>query len=110
MAIKRLYVHRDRLDETVDALADRLAERGGRRRPGRRGDHGPGAHGRARATGWRRLVAEAAAAGARRAPAGPRADEDEASGGYFVSPALVVAPAADARASCARSSSPRPCP
>ena len=25
MAIKRLYVHRDRMDETVDALADRLA-------------------------------------------------------------------------------------
>ena len=25
MAIKRLYVHRDRLDETVAALADRLA-------------------------------------------------------------------------------------
>ena len=30
MAVKRLYVHRDRLAETVDALADRLARRGGR--------------------------------------------------------------------------------
>ena len=45
MAIKRLYVHRDRMDETVDALADRLSARGRRRRPGRRGDDGARAHG-----------------------------------------------------------------
>ena len=94
MAIKRLYVHRDRMDETVDALADRLGHRGGGRRPGRGGDHGPGAHGRARATGWRPCSPRRPRRGAAVLRPGRVRAEDAAAGGYFVSPALVVAPPA----------------
>ena len=94
MAIKRLYVHRDRLDETVDALAGRLATE-------TVGDgladgvtmgpvHTASARDRVEA-----LLSEAAAAGAVLVRPGRMRPEDEGSGGYFVSPALVVAPPAD---------------
>jgi acyl-CoA reductase-like NAD-dependent aldehyde dehydrogenase len=94
MAIKRLYVHRDRLDETVEALAGRLATE-------TVGDgladgvtmgpvHTAAARSRAEA-----LVSEAAAAGAMLVRPGRMRPEDEGSEGYFVSPALVVAPPAD---------------
>ena len=55
------------------------------------------------------MVAEADAAGAAVLRPGRIRAEDEGSGGYFVSPALVVAPDRRRRASCARSSSPPPC-
>ena len=96
MAIKRLYVHRDRLDETVDALADRLSSEvvgDGLAEGVTMGPvHTAGARDRVEA-----MLAEAAAAGVSRAAAGPGAGEDEGSGGYFVSPALVVAPDGGAR-------------
>ncbi len=95
MAIKRLYVHRDRLDETVDALAGRLATE-------LVGDGladgvtmGP-VHTAAARDRVDALVSEAAAAGAVLVRPGRMRPEDEGSGGYFVSPALVVAPPSDA--------------
>ena len=95
MAVKRLYVHRDRLDETVDALAGRLATE-------TVGDglaagvtmgpvHTASARERVEA-----MVSEAAASGAAVLRPGRVRDEDVGSGGYFVSPALVVAPSRDA--------------
>ncbi|HEX4433511.1 MAG TPA: aldehyde dehydrogenase family protein [Acidimicrobiales bacterium] len=94
MAVKRLYVHRDRLDETVDALAGRLAtEVVG---DGLADDVTMGpvhtAAARERVEG---LISEAAAAGAVLVRPGRMRSQDEGSGGYFVSPALVVAPPAD---------------
>ena len=94
MAIKRLYVHRDRLDETVDALADRLAAEvvgdgladGVTMGP----VHTASARDRVEA-----LVVAAGAQGAAVLRPGRVRGEDEGSGGYFVSPALVVAPPAD---------------
>ena len=95
MAIKRLYVHRDRLDETVDTLAGRLATE-------LVGDGladgvtmGP-VHTAAARDRVDALVSEAAAAGAVLVRPGRMRPEDEGSGGYFVSPALVVAPPSDA--------------
>ena len=73
MAIKRLYVHRDRLDETVDALRRPAGRRGGRGRAGRRGDDGSRCTRPRRGTGWRPSSSEAAAAGRGAAPAGPGA-------------------------------------
>jgi acyl-CoA reductase-like NAD-dependent aldehyde dehydrogenase len=94
MAIKRLYVHRDRLDETVDALAGRLATEvvgDGLADEVTMGPvHTAGARDRVEA-----LMSEAAAAGAVLVRPGRLRREDAASGGYFVSPALVVAPPAD---------------
>jgi acyl-CoA reductase-like NAD-dependent aldehyde dehydrogenase len=95
MAIKRLYVHRDRLDETVDALAGRLALE-------TVGDgladgvtmgpvHTAGARDRVDA-----FLSEAASGGAVLVRPGAIRPEDEGSGGYFVSPALVVDPPSDA--------------
>jgi acyl-CoA reductase-like NAD-dependent aldehyde dehydrogenase len=95
MAVKRLYVHRDRLDETVDALAARLAtEVVG---DGLADDvtMGP-VHTAAARERVDALLSEAAAAGAVLVRPGRLRAEDEGSGGYFVSPALVVAPPADA--------------
>ncbi len=95
MAIKRLYVHRDRLDETVDALAQRLAAEvvgDGLADVVTMGPvHTASARERVEA-----LVSEAAASGAAVLRPGRVRDEDVGSGGYFVSPALVVAPSRDA--------------
>jgi acyl-CoA reductase-like NAD-dependent aldehyde dehydrogenase len=95
MAIKRLYVHRDRLDETVDALAGRLATE-------MVGDGladgvtmGP-VHTAAARDRVEALLSEAAAAGAVLVRPGQIRVEDEEAGGYFVSPALAVAPPEDA--------------
>ena len=95
MAIKRLYVHRDRLDETVDALAGRLATEvvGDGLADGR--DHGPGAH-RGRPRPGRGAAVRGRGGGAAVVRPGRMRGEDEGSGGYFVSPALVVAPPAEA--------------
>jgi acyl-CoA reductase-like NAD-dependent aldehyde dehydrogenase len=94
MAIKRLYVHRDQLDDLVAAMAERLSHHVV-------GDglvdevtmgpvHTAGARDRVEG-----LIAQAEAAGAVvHRPARVRG-ADLAAGGYFVSPALVVAPPAD---------------
>ena len=91
MAIKRLYVHRDRLDATVDALAARLAHEvvgDGLAPEVTMGPvHTAGARDRVE-----RFVAEAEGAGAAVLRPGRLRSEDGSSGGYFVSPALVVAP------------------
>jgi acyl-CoA reductase-like NAD-dependent aldehyde dehydrogenase len=96
MAIKRLYVHRARMDETVAALADRLGAEvvgDGLAEGVTMGPvHTAGARDRVEA-----MVAEAAARGAAVVRPGRVRREDEGSGGYFVSPALVVAPPADTR-------------
>jgi acyl-CoA reductase-like NAD-dependent aldehyde dehydrogenase len=95
MAIKRLYVHRDRMDETVDALAGRLATEVVGDGLADRVTMGP-VHTAAARDRVEALMSEAAAAGAVLVRPGRVRDEDEGSGGYFVSPALVVAPPADA--------------
>lgn len=94
MAIKRLYVHRDRLEETVDALAGRLALE-------LVGDGladgvtmGP-VHTAAARDRVEAFVSEAASAGAVLVRPAQLRPEDEGSGGYFVSPALVVDPPPD---------------
>ena len=94
MAIKRLYVHRDRLDETIDALAGRLAAEvvGDGLADGVTMGPVHTAAARDRVEG---LVADAAALGAAVLHPGRVRDEDAGTGGYFVSPALVVAPPAD---------------
>jgi acyl-CoA reductase-like NAD-dependent aldehyde dehydrogenase len=91
MAIKRLYVYRDRLDETVDALEARLSDEvvgdglsdGVTMGP----VHTASARDRVEA-----LVAAAAAGGASVLRPGRVRQEDVGTGGYFVSPALVVSP------------------
>jgi len=95
MAVKRLYVHRDHLDETVGALAERLASEVVGDGLADEVTMGPVHTARARDR-VQRMVAEAAAAGAAVLRPGRVRTEDEASGGYFVSPALVVDPPADA--------------
>jgi acyl-CoA reductase-like NAD-dependent aldehyde dehydrogenase len=96
MAIKRLYVHRDRVDETVAALAERLASEvvgDGLAEGVTMGPvHTATARDRVEA-----MVSEADGAGATVLRPGRLRQEDEGSGGYFVSPALVVAPPAAAR-------------
>lgn len=96
MAIKRLYVHRSRMDETVAALADRLASEvvgDGLAEGVTMGPvHTADARDRVEA-----MVDEAATAGATVVRPGRVRTEDEGSGGYFVSPALVVGPPGDAR-------------
>ncbi len=91
MAIKRLYVHRDRLGETLDALEARLADElvgDGLAEEVTMGPvHTASARDRVEA-----LVAAASVGGATVLRPGRVREEDAASGGYFVSPALVVAP------------------
>jgi acyl-CoA reductase-like NAD-dependent aldehyde dehydrogenase len=94
MAIKRLYVHRDRVDETVDALAERLSSEvvGDGLADGV--TMGP-VHTAAARDRVEAMVAEAGASGATVLRPGTLRPEDEGSGGYFVSPAIVVAPGPD---------------
>jgi acyl-CoA reductase-like NAD-dependent aldehyde dehydrogenase len=91
MAIKRLYVHRARLDETVEALAERLAVEVVGDGLAEGVTMGPVHTARARDR-VEAMVSEAAAAGARVLRPGRMRAQDEGSGGYFVSPTLVVAP------------------
>ncbi len=91
MAIKRLYVHRDRLDETVDALEARLAEELVGDGLAEEVTMGP-VHTAAARDRVEALVAAASVGGATVLRPGRVREEDAASGGYFVSPALVVAP------------------
>ena len=109
MAIKRLYVHRDRLDETVDALAGRLATEvvgdgladGVTMGP----VHTADARDRVEA-----LLSEAAAAGAVLVPPGPRADRRTRDPGATSSRRRSWWRRRRMRASCARSNSPPRCP
>ncbi len=96
MAIKRLYVHEDRLADLVEALTARLATEvvgdgladGVTMGP----VHRPEARDRVES-----LIAEAGSLGGRvHRPATVR-PEDASSGGYLVSPALVVSPPPDSR-------------
>jgi acyl-CoA reductase-like NAD-dependent aldehyde dehydrogenase len=91
MAVKRLYVHRDRLAETVAALADRLSTEvvGDGLADGV--TMGP-VHLASSRDRVERFIAEAEVGGAKVHRPGRVRDEDAASGGYFVSPALVEAP------------------
>ena len=95
MAIKRLYVHRDNIDDTVDALTERLSSEvvgdgladGVTMGP----VHTASARDRVEA-----MIAAAAADGASVLRPGTVRPEDEGTDGYFVSPAIVVAPGPDA--------------
>ncbi len=95
MAVKRLYVHRDGLEGAVDALAERLASEvvGDGLADGV--TMGP-VHSAAARDRVEALVAQAEDGGAAVIRPGRLRDEDAAAGGYFVSPALVIAPAPDA--------------
>jgi acyl-CoA reductase-like NAD-dependent aldehyde dehydrogenase len=96
MAIKRLYVPRARMAEMVDALADRLSGElvgDGLAEGVTMGPvHTAGARDRVEA-----MLVEADAAGAAVLRPGRIRAEDEGSAGYFVSPALVVAPNGEER-------------
>ncbi len=96
MAIKRLYVHRDRFAESVDALVDRLSTEvvgdgladGVTMGP----VHLPSARDRVED-----FLSEAEDGGAKVHRPGQVRPEDAGEGGYLVSPALVEAPDPDAR-------------
>lgn len=95
MAVKRLYVHEDRLASVVDALVARLAAEvvGDGLADGV--TMGP-VHQAVARDRVERMVADAEAAGARvHRPATVRAEDAEA-GGYLVSPAIVESPPPDA--------------
>jgi acyl-CoA reductase-like NAD-dependent aldehyde dehydrogenase len=94
MAIKRLYVHRDRFDATVDALSARLSREvvGDGLAP--EVTMGP-VHTAAARDRVERFVAEAQGAGAPVLRPGRLRAEDDGAGGYFVSPALVLRPSPD---------------
>jgi acyl-CoA reductase-like NAD-dependent aldehyde dehydrogenase len=96
MAVKRLYVHRDRMAQTMDALIDRLSVEviGDGLADGVTMGPVHLASGRDRVE---QFIAEAEERGAKVHRPGRVRDEDADSGGYFVSPALVEAPPADTR-------------
>jgi acyl-CoA reductase-like NAD-dependent aldehyde dehydrogenase len=94
MAVKRLYVHRDRLDETVDALAGRLAIETVGDGLAEGVTMGP-VHTAAARDRVEAFLSEAASAGAVLVRPAQLRPEDDGSGGYFVSPALAVAPPPD---------------
>jgi acyl-CoA reductase-like NAD-dependent aldehyde dehydrogenase len=96
MAVKRLYLHRDRLDEAVEALVDRLSSEvvgDGLAEGVTMGPvHLPASRDRVEA-----FVAEAERGGAKVHRPGRVRPEDADAGGYLVSPALVEAPDPGAR-------------
>ncbi len=94
MAVKRLYVHRDRLEQTVDALAARLAAEVVGDGLAEEVTMGP-VHTAAARDRVELMLEEAEQRGAAVLRPGRLRTEDEGAGGYFVSPALVVAPPAD---------------
>ena len=96
MAVKRLYVHRDRFRATVDALVQRLSIEvvGDGLADGV--SMGPVHLARSRDR-VEAFIAEAEHAGARVHRPGRMRTEDADAGGYFVVPALVESPPADAR-------------
>ncbi|MBV8463638.1 MAG: aldehyde dehydrogenase family protein, partial [Acidimicrobiales bacterium] len=96
MAIKRLYVHRDRMTATVDALAERLGREVVGDGLAEGVTMGP-VHTAAARDRVEAMVAEAAAAGSTVLRPGRIRPSDDGGDGYFVSPALVLAPGADAK-------------
>jgi acyl-CoA reductase-like NAD-dependent aldehyde dehydrogenase len=96
MAIKRLYVPRARMAEMVGALADRLSGELVGDGLAEGVTMGP-VHTAAARDRVEAMLAEADAAGAAVLRPGRIRAEDEGSAGYFVSPALVVAPDGGAR-------------
>ncbi len=95
MAVKRLYVHRDRLEEMVDALSARLSSEvvGDGLADGV--TMGP-VHTASARHRVETMLTEAEREGAAVLRPGRIRAEDADSGGYFVSPALVVAPGPEA--------------
>jgi acyl-CoA reductase-like NAD-dependent aldehyde dehydrogenase len=96
MAVKRLYVHRDRMAETVEALRARLAREVVGDGLADDVTMGP-VHTAAARDRVEAFVAAAEAAGAVVHRPGRLRAEDQGSGGYFVSPALVVGPPASSK-------------
>ena len=96
MAIKRLYVPRARMAEMVDALAERLSGELVGDGLAEGVTMGP-VHTAAARDRVEAMLVEADAAGAAVLRPGRIRAEDEGSAGYFVSPALVVAPDGGAR-------------
>jgi acyl-CoA reductase-like NAD-dependent aldehyde dehydrogenase len=94
MAVKRLYVHRDRMAETVDALHARLAREVVGDGLVEEVTMGP-VHTAAARDRVEAFIADAESAGATVHRPGRLRAEDEGSGGYFVLPALVEAPPAE---------------
>jgi acyl-CoA reductase-like NAD-dependent aldehyde dehydrogenase len=96
MAVKRLYVHRDRFAQAVGALVDRLSTEvvgDGLAEGVTMGPvHLPSSRDRVEA-----LIAEAEHGGAKVHRPGRVRQEDASAGGYLVSPALVEAPDPGAR-------------
>jgi acyl-CoA reductase-like NAD-dependent aldehyde dehydrogenase len=96
MAVKRLYVHRDRMDEMVDALCARLSREVVGDGLADEVTMGP-VHTASSRDRVEAFIAEAAAAGATVHRPGRLRAEDVGSDGYFVSPALIEAPPAESR-------------
>ncbi|WP_127480148.1 aldehyde dehydrogenase family protein [Nocardioides pantholopis] len=97
MAVKRLYVHRSRLDEAVDAFcaaADRVLRLGDPLHAG--SSAGPVVSG-ASAERVEGLVDEARAAGASVLPLGVVDPDTDLSRGYYVRPTLVLGAAEESR-------------
>jgi acyl-CoA reductase-like NAD-dependent aldehyde dehydrogenase len=91
MAIKRLYVHRDQMSRTMDALIDRLSDEVVGDGLAEGVTMGP-VHMASARDRVERLIAEAEEGGAKVHRPGRVREEDAKSGGYFVPPALVEAP------------------
>jgi acyl-CoA reductase-like NAD-dependent aldehyde dehydrogenase len=96
MAVKRLYVHRDRFSETIAALADRLSSEVVGDGLAEGVTMGP-VHLASARDRVEDFVAEAEHGGAKVHRPGRVRAEDAANGGYLVSPALVEGPDPRAR-------------
>jgi acyl-CoA reductase-like NAD-dependent aldehyde dehydrogenase len=96
LAVKRLYVHRDRMADTVAALVDRLAVEVVGDGLCEEVTMGP-VHLASSRDRVEAFIAEAERGGAKVHRPGRVRPEDAGSGGYFVSPAVVEAPSAESR-------------
>jgi len=96
MAVKRLYVHRDRMADTMPMLVDRLSTEVVGDGLAEGVTMGP-VHLTSARDRVEMFIAEAERGGAKVHRPGRVRPEDADAKGYFVSPALVEAPAADSR-------------